>query len=346
MCPGIGNHLQSDLALPLGEAHATMNYPDGGSDSRSPGSPKLVSLYSGLYNGRLLTAIPYASGMEHAEQCLRSLQGWGVQVSMAQLRDTLRRSALIPELQRYIFLSSRWFGIVLAVVLYVSIWLSLYTTAQIFTNGHSWVISIPVTVATTVVTSVVILTINQHQKKINVNTDLSLAAANEIFMKCNVLLGIGDQSRTCCSVPSLCFIYFHLSGCQQRLSQFLANMRRDDLRRCLDQLFVFVETPVNPVLAQEGSEVPTSEESPLLSSGSGKKPVVSNEKIPLINEGEPHVMAEQLLIITGACYVRLLISGQLPRAGDAGHTGVLDVPCPCQFIEQNILQSAQCSTCV
>ncbi|XP_073495965.1 transmembrane protein 268 [Phyllobates terribilis] len=319
---------------------------DGGEGPRIDDLEPVVTLHSGLYNGRLLTVLPYTSRAEQAEQCLRRLQDCGVQVPVEQCKDSLQIPALIPEVHRYIFFNSRGFIMILAMVLYASIWINLYSTAQMFSNGQSWVTSIPVTITAVIVTVMVIFAINRHQKKINVNTDIRLAAANEIFMEYNVLLGISDRSRSCQSVPSLCFIYFHLWGCHRKLSQRLANMSGGNLRKLLDQLFILIETPADPSLAQTSPEDNTTEESPLLASGSRHKPVLCNKKIPLILQGHPEVMARQLLIITSACYVRLLTSGQLPRAHAAGHTGVLDVPCPCQFIESNILTPGHCFPCM
>ncbi|XP_066436812.1 transmembrane protein 268 [Eleutherodactylus coqui] len=304
----------------------------------------VVTLHSGLYNGRLLTVLPYTSSTEQAEQCLQRLQDCGIQVPLEQCKDSLQIPALIPEVHRYIFFSSRGFVMILAVVIYASIWINLYSTAQLFSSGHSWGTSIPITLTAAVITIVFIVAIKKHQKKINVNTDIRLAAANEVFMEYNVLLGISDRSRTCRSVPSLCFVYFHLWGCHQKLSRRLANMSEDALEKFLDQLFIFIETPADPALAQTNYEDNTTEESPLLASSSQSKPVLCNKKIPLILQGHPEVMARQLLIIASACYVRLLTSGQLPQVHDAGHTGVLSVPCPCQFIESSIFTPGHCFT--
>ncbi|KAG8554430.1 hypothetical protein GDO81_003793 [Engystomops pustulosus] len=319
---------------------------DGDEGPRIDSQEPAVTLHSGLYNGRLLTVLPYTSRAEQAEQCLQRLQDCGIQVPVAQCKDSLQIPALIPEVHRYIFFSSRGFIMILAVVIYASIWINLYSTARMFSSSHSWVITIPVTITAAVFTVVVIFAINRHQKKINVNTDIRLAAANEIFMEYNVLLGISDRSKSCQSVPSLCFIYFHVWGCHRRLSQRLATMSEDELRKFLDQLYIFIETPADPTLAQSHYRDNTTEESPLLASGSRHKPVMCNKKIPLIPQSHPEVMARQLLIIASACYVRLLTSGKLPRVHAAGHTGVLDVPCPCQFIESTILTPGHCFSCM
>lgn len=50
-------------------------------------------------------------------------------------------------------------------------------------------------------------------------------------------------------------------------------------------------------------------------------------------------MAQQLLVIFSGCYVRLLVTGRLPRAGAGGHVEHSSVPCLCQFIQTMVLHS-------
>ncbi|OCT65526.1 transmembrane protein 268 [Xenopus laevis] len=321
-----------------------MNFQDSESRSETVSLDPRESLHSGLYNGRLLVALPYTSRAERMEQCLRKLQNFGIQVPLEQCRDCLQVTALIPELRRYIFFSSRGFGMILALILYISIWINLYSTTQMFSGSQNWVFSIPITLAAAAVTAAVILVINRHHKRINMNTDVRLAVANEIFMEHNVLLGISDRSRKCHMVPSLCFIYFHLSGCQHRLSQHLASMSKEDIRQCLDHLFIIIETPADPELTQGRPAEPTAEDTPLLPDRTREKPILCSKKVPLIHENEPQLeMARQLLVVSSACYVRLLITGLLPHGSETGHTGLINVPCPCQFIESTILQPGRCS---
>lgn len=54
------------------------------------------------------------------------------------------------------------------------------------------------------------------------------------------------------------------------------------------------------------------------------------------------VMAQQLLVIFSACYVRLLVSGRLPRPVLSGHLEGSSVPCPCQFIQASVLSTGRC----
>ncbi|GAB0198394.1 transmembrane protein 268 [Grus japonensis] len=117
--------------------------------------------------------------------------------------------------------------------------------------------------------------------------------------------------------------------------------RKSDLRRSLDQLCVVMEAVVRPDPGTE--EEALREDSPLLSSGVNlnKKPVTCNELLCLVPEGPPEVMAQQLLVIFSGCYVRLLVTGCLPRAMAGGHLEHSSVPCLCQFIETTALNTHQ-----
>lgn len=64
-----------------------------------------------------------------------------------------------------------------------------------------------------------------------------------------------------------------------------------DLGKFLDHLFIFIETPADPALAQTSHEDNATEESPLLASGSRHKPVLCNKKIPLVLRSHPEVSA-------------------------------------------------------
>ncbi|XP_069097613.1 transmembrane protein 268 isoform X2 [Pleurodeles waltl] len=127
--------------------------------------------------------------------------------------------------------------------------------------------------------------------------------------------------------------------------------REPALRRCLDHLCIAMETAIDPGPGTDGSNGEAegaarghSEESPLLSVGraSQKKPLLCSEMVPLIQEGEPDVMAHQLLIIFSACYVRLLITGQLTEVSVVRHAEKINAPCLCQFIEASALEGEQC----
>ncbi|KFV72710.1 Transmembrane protein C9orf91, partial [Dryobates pubescens] len=88
--------------------------------------------------------------------------------------------------------NSRAFQIAVAVVFYVSVWTNMYSTVQLCSFGRYWEASVLVTLAAVVVTLAVILVIDRRQRKINMNTDVRLAALNELLIKHSLILGITD----------------------------------------------------------------------------------------------------------------------------------------------------------
>nr|XP_013809257.1 PREDICTED: transmembrane protein C9orf91 homolog [Apteryx mantelli mantelli] len=279
------------------------------------------------------------------ELCAEKLKSLGVQVAVDRWSRLIQDAVLKPEVRRYMFYNSRAFQIAIAVIFYMSLWTNIYSTVQLYSFGHYWEVSMLVTVAAVAVTVVVILIIDRRQRKINVNTDVRLAAVNEIFIKHSLILGITDVLDGPHNVLQLWFVHFSPEWCLQSLSAHLADLQRkreSDLRHSLDQLCVVMETAVQPDPGK--AEQVSSEESPLLSSGVNlkKEPMTCNELLCLIPEGPPEVMAQQLLVIFSGCYVRLLVSGQLPQALAAGHMEHRKVPCLCQFIETSALNTRQC----
>ncbi|XP_013809257.2 transmembrane protein 268 isoform X3 [Apteryx mantelli] len=279
------------------------------------------------------------------ELCAEKLKSLGVQVAVDRWSRLIQDAVLKPEVRRYMFYNSRAFQIAIAVIFYMSLWTNIYSTVQLYSFGHYWEVSMLVTVAAVAVTVVVILIIDRRQRKINVNTDVRLAAVNEIFIKHSLILGITDVLDGPHNVLQLWFVHFSPERCLQSLSAHLADLQRkreSDLRHSLDQLCVVMETAVQPDPGK--AEQVSSEESPLLSSGVNlkKEPMTCNELLCLIPEGPPEVMAQQLLVIFSGCYVRLLVSGQLPQALAAGHMEHRKVPCLCQFIETSALNTRQC----
>ncbi|XP_017595829.1 PREDICTED: transmembrane protein C9orf91 homolog isoform X1 [Corvus brachyrhynchos] len=307
--------------------------------------------------------------------CAEKLQSLGVQVPADPWRRLLQEGVLRPEVRRYLFYSSRAFQIAMAVVrvpraarpgtgvlvptggagfgwganpgsdaflvFYISLWTNLYSTLQLSPLGRYWGASVLVTLVALAVTVLVILVIDHHQRKLNVNTDVRLAAVNEIFIKHSVILGITGVLDGPHNILQLWFVHFSPERCLQALAAHITQLQgtQAGLRHSLDQLCVVMDVVVQPELGRE-EEAPC-EESPLLSSGGtlNKDPVTCNELLRLIPEGPPKAMAQQLLVIFSGCYVRLLVTGRLPRAGAGGHVEHSSLPCLCQFIQTTVLHS-------
>ncbi|XP_032564418.1 transmembrane protein 268 isoform X1 [Chiroxiphia lanceolata] len=279
------------------------------------------------------------------ELCAEKLKALGVQVPLDQWKNLIQDGVLKPEVRRYMFYNSRAFQIAIAVIFYMSLWTNFYSTVQLCSFGRYWVSSVLVTLAAVAVTVLVILVIDRRQRKINVNTDVRLAAVNEIFIKHSLILGITDVLEGPHNILQLWFVHFSPERCLQALSSHLTHLQstaQAGLRHRLDKLCVVMEAAVQPDLGTEDEEAPR-EESPLLSSGENlnKKPVTCNELLCLIPEGPPEAMAQQLLVIFSGCYVRLLVTGQLPGAVAGGHLEHSTVPCLCQFIQTTVLDSHQ-----
>ncbi|KAL2297986.1 hypothetical protein Nmel_016945 [Mimus melanotis] len=303
--------------------------------------------------------------------CAQKLQALGVQVPGDPWRRLIQEGLLRPEVRRFLFYSSRGFQIAMAVVrhcrlppawhwgsgaqgawlgsnpgsdtflvFYISLWTNLYSTLQLCSLGHSWGASVLVTLVALALTVLVILVIDQHHRKLNVNTDVRLAAVNEIFIKHNIILGITDVLDGPHNILQLWFVHFNPEHCLQALSAHITHLQgtQAGLRHRLDKLCVVTDVAVQPELGME-EEAPC-EESPLLSSRAtlNKDPVTCNELLHLIPEGPPEAMAQQLLVIFSGCYVRLLVTGRLPGARAGTHLGHSSAPCPCQLIQSTVLQ--------
>ncbi|XP_031457437.1 transmembrane protein 268 [Phasianus colchicus] len=296
-------------------------------------------------NGQVLMVLSMdntcSSASFNMEFCAEKLQSLGVQAAAGEWRRLIEEAVLKPEVRRYLFYNSRAFQIAIAVIFYMSLWINIYTTVQLCSFGRYWEASVLVTLAAVAVTVVVILVIDRRQRKINMNTDVRLAAVNEFFIKHSLILGITDVLDGPHSILQLWFVHFNPELCLQSLSAHITELQQAQelgWRHRLDQLCVVMEVAV------PAAEDTSCEESPLLSSGENfkKEPMMCNELLHLIPDGPPEVMAQQLLVIFSACYVRLLVSGRLPRPVLSGHMEGSSVPCPCQFIQASVLSTERC----
>uniref|UniRef100_A0A8C8SP21 Transmembrane protein 268 n=1 Tax=Pelusios castaneus TaxID=367368 RepID=A0A8C8SP21_9SAUR len=301
-------------------------------------------LFAELHNGQVLLVLTAnntcLSTSFDMELCAAKLKTLGIQMTMDQWRSLIQNAILKPEVRRYMFYNSRAFGIAIAVIFYISLWANIYSTMQLYSFGCHWEVSILVTLVAVAITIVVILVIDQHQRKIHVNTDVRLAAANEVFMKHNLLLGVADAMDRHQNILQLWFVHFNLEQCLQSLSHYITELKRNQesaLRHSLDQFCVTMETVIHSDQGRE--EESLSEKSPLLPSSKTlkKRTVACSELLRLIPEGAPEVMAQQLLVIFSGYYIRLLVSGQLPHVIILRHVEHTNIPCLCQFIETSVL---------
>ncbi|NXL28284.1 TM268 protein, partial [Glaucidium brasilianum] len=111
-------------------------------------------------------------------------------------------------------------------VFYMSLWTNIYSTVQLCSLGRYWEASVLVTLAAVAVTVIVILVMDRRQRKINMNTDVRLAAVNEIFIKHGLILGITDALNGAHNILQLWFVHFSPESCLQSLSAHIMDMQR------------------------------------------------------------------------------------------------------------------------
>ncbi|KFP82347.1 Transmembrane protein C9orf91, partial [Apaloderma vittatum] len=122
--------------------------------------------------------------------------------------------------------NSRAFQIAVAMVFYMSLWTNIYSTVQLWSFGRYWEAGVLVTLAAVAVTVLVMLVIDCRQRKINMNTDVRLAAVNEIFIKHDLILGITDALDGSHNILQLWFVHFNLDRCLRSLSAHITDLRR------------------------------------------------------------------------------------------------------------------------
>ncbi|XP_077161078.1 transmembrane protein 268 isoform X2 [Paroedura picta] len=272
--------------------------------------------------------------------CAARLKSLGIQMTTDQWRTLVQYAVLEPAVKKYMFYNSRAFGIAVAVVIYVTLWINLYSILQIYSLGQSWKISILVTLAALMAALVIRFIIHQQQGKMNTNTDMRLVAANEVFMKHELLVGVTVKLDQLHSIPQLWFVHFNVEPCLQTLEESITEMKRNQepvLRHNLDELCLVTETAIFP--AQEENAEGSIEESPLLPdmTNNSRSLLKCRELLRLIPDGAPKVMALQLLTIYSSYYIRLLVSDQLPEVPERRHVMFNHIPCLCQFIEFTVL---------
>uniref|UniRef100_A0ABM5F5D3 Transmembrane protein 268 isoform X1 n=1 Tax=Pogona vitticeps TaxID=103695 RepID=A0ABM5F5D3_9SAUR len=268
------------------------------------------------------------------------LKKLGIQVTPDQWKNLIQGTVLQPEVKQYLFYNSRGFRITIAVVLYVTLWINLYSTLMVFSVGPSWEVSIVATVVALVVALAVQLIVYRHQHKWNANTDMRLSAANEVFMKQDFLVGLTDLPHKLHSIPQLWFVHFAVGPCLRSLEDTVAKMerlQRTALKSKQDEICIVLEMAVAPSL---GRKLPSAlEESPLLPerTKSNQGALTCRETLRLLPDGPPEEMAMHLLTVFASYYIRLLVLGQLPKVPARRHADLGHIPCLCQFIETRVL---------
>ncbi|XP_058015700.1 transmembrane protein 268 isoform X2 [Ahaetulla prasina] len=226
-------------------------------------------------------------------------------------------------------------------IVYVTLWINLYSVLQIFSVGRSWKVSVLVTLIALVAAVAILVIIHRYQRKMNVNTDMRLMAANEAFMKLGFIVGMTNIPDKNCAVPQLWFVHFDVAPCLRSLTDSLATLETNQesaLKRSLEDVGLVVEIAILPTWENQLND--SLEETSLLpetKKRGGKNFMARREFLPLVPDGTPETMAQQLLTVFSSYYVRLLVSGQLPEVPAGQHKTISHKPCLCQFVKTRLL---------
>uniref|UniRef100_A0A8D2LPV6 Transmembrane protein 268 n=1 Tax=Varanus komodoensis TaxID=61221 RepID=A0A8D2LPV6_VARKO len=248
------------------------------------------------------------------------------QMTVDQWKNLIQHAVLKPEVSKYLFYNSRALGITITVVLYVTLWLNLYSTLITFAAGKPWVVSIVVTLVSLVAALTIRLITLRYQSKVRRVLWDSTTGEWGLTLFFQFL--------------QLWFVHFDVGPCLHSLTDAVAEMKRNQelaLKRRLDELRIVIETTILPGLEEKPES--SVEESPLLSERrkSSRNAVTFQDFLHLLPEGPPEAMAEQLLTIYSGYYIRLLVSGQLPSIATGRHIALGRAPCLCQFVEKVVL---------
>ncbi|XP_069093282.1 transmembrane protein 268-like isoform X2 [Pleurodeles waltl] len=284
------------------------------------------------------------------DQCREMLAQHGFQVPPEDLELPLRRALDSPEVRRFLFFSSTLFLTLLAPVLYLVIWCSLYSSFHLlgtpFLQNYFAAFCVMLSAVTVVVTGAIVLVLNHYHGKISVNTEVRLTQANELLRRHHLLVGLSDRMKNCTCQLFLTFCYFDASECLTQLTHLLDRKHESNrgLQRRMKRKFgrlcvVVIGDSGCPRPHGSRDECVDSEETPLLEAERDVEPgrplsaTTSSLACCLAPGGPPQAVASQLVSLHSALYVKLLVTRRLPRTSFSLHAKEAGVPCLCQFIE-------------
>ncbi|XP_017337010.1 transmembrane protein 268 isoform X1 [Ictalurus punctatus] len=314
-------------------------------------------------NGQSVVAITTPSILTPSfdlELCLTKLEEEGFHIPAEDFETPLRTALEHPSIKRYLFFNSSLFHFILAPIMYVVLWCALYSSLHLYLNESImklWVLCLCVSIVVLVITAVIILVFHYSNKEINVNIDVRLVQVNERLIGYGLLLGVADWIEKCTGKMQLCCVFWDLGPCLRTLTETLEELDlvRDEiknkLKKRMSHLIVVAEFPLPEPDAGEISEDP-DEAYPLLGPGrESRSPHKKREEVTLTQTFSllPDFtlsyqdIANQLLMIYSAVYVKLLVSERLPSSpcgpldSERNHCTMASL-CLCQYVQYKLLQ--------
>uniref|UniRef100_A0A8D2LR59 Transmembrane protein 268 n=1 Tax=Varanus komodoensis TaxID=61221 RepID=A0A8D2LR59_VARKO len=247
------------------------------------------------------------------------------QMTVDQWKNLIQHAVLKPEVSKYLFYNSRALGITITVVLYVTLWLNLYSTLITFAAGKPWVVSIVVTLVSLVAALTIRLITLRYQSKVRRGWIYTALDFQSVLWDSTT----GEWGLTLFfQFLQLWFVHFDVGPCLHSLTDAVAEMKRNqevsDLKNLAKILKLYLEFEWIGIGKQTGLH-----------------------GLEALNECSCldffQAMAEQLLTIYSGYYIRLLVSGQLPSIATGRHIALGRAPCLCQFVEKVVLGNCCCS---
>uniref|UniRef100_A0A8D2LR77 Transmembrane protein 268 n=1 Tax=Varanus komodoensis TaxID=61221 RepID=A0A8D2LR77_VARKO len=210
-------------------------------------------------------------------------------------------------------------------VLYVTLWLNLYSTLITFAAGKPWVVSIVVTLVSLVAALTIRLITLRYQSKVRRGWIYTALDFQSVLWDSTT----GEWGLTLFfQFLQLWFVHFDVGPCLHSLTDAVAEMKRNqevsDLKNLAKILKLYLEFEWIGIGKQTGLH-----------------------GLEALNECSCldffQAMAEQLLTIYSGYYIRLLVSGQLPSIATGRHIALGRAPCLCQFVEKVVLGNCCCS---
>ncbi|XP_032089202.1 transmembrane protein 268 isoform X2 [Thamnophis elegans] len=232
------------------------------------------------------------------------LKTLGIEVTEDQWETLIQRAVLEPEIRTYLLYNSRGIRMAMAAIVYVILWINLYSVLQIFSVGQPWKVSVLVTLVALLATVAILVIIHHYQRKMNVSTDMRLMAANEAFMNLGFLVGMTNILEKNCAAPQLWFVRFDVEPCLQSLADSLATLKRNQesaLKRNLEAVGIVIETAALPTWEKQLND--SLEESSLLpeiKTKGSKNFLARREFLRLVPDRTPEIRPQSLGSVTDA----------------------------------------------
>ncbi|XP_028819870.1 transmembrane protein 268 isoform X2 [Denticeps clupeoides] len=342
-----------------------------------PRDPRTQSMSCGprpWTNGQCVVAVPSSSAINpkfDLSVCKALLEKEGFQVPVEDFDAPLEAALSSSSIRRYLLFNSNSFRFIMAPVLYIVLWCTLYSSVHLYLLSNTtdfWLLCLSVTLVSILITSVLIFIFHHSNKEINMNTDVRLIPVNEKLSRHHLLVAIADWVQRCTGTMQLFCVYWDLSACLNSLTDALEEMSfvREELQKKINKRMshltlvteVMALDPEPGSLHVEGGEEDdedAEEETPLLA---GNDPNPSGQNVPSVQREEGKLtktfslvpnnslpveaVAHQLLLTYSAAYIRLLVSDRLPGSPppmqeNRAHCTTATL-CLCQYVKMKVLR--------